>query len=83
MRRMDETTPERVLLEKEKLRRLGDAIALLSESERECLLLRAGRLALSRDRRGAGHRDFHGGRYCGAGSTEISGEMQCVNIREN
>jgi RNA polymerase sigma-70 factor (ECF subfamily) len=41
---LDETTPERVVLEKEKFRRLGKAIALLSESERECLLLRAGGL---------------------------------------
>ena len=41
---LDETTPERVVLEKEKFRRLGDAIARLSESERECLLLRAGGL---------------------------------------
>jgi RNA polymerase sigma-70 factor (ECF subfamily) len=41
---LDETTPERVVLEKEKFRRLGEAIALLSESERECLLLRAGGL---------------------------------------
>ena len=41
---LDETTPERVVLEKEKLRRLGGAITLLSESERECLLLRAGGL---------------------------------------
>jgi RNA polymerase sigma factor (sigma-70 family) len=31
-------------LEKEKLRRLGEAILLLTDSERECLLLRAGGL---------------------------------------
>ena len=37
-------TPEQVLLEKEKFRRLGKAILLLTESERECLLLRAGGL---------------------------------------
>jgi RNA polymerase sigma-70 factor (ECF subfamily) len=37
----DETTPERVVLEKEKFRRLGEAIGLLTDSERECLLLRA------------------------------------------
>jgi RNA polymerase sigma-70 factor (ECF subfamily) len=37
----DETTPERVVLEKEKLRRLSKAIASLSPSERECLLLRS------------------------------------------
>jgi RNA polymerase sigma-70 factor (ECF subfamily) len=42
--RLDETTPEGLVLEKEKLRRLGQAITLLSESERECLLLRAGGL---------------------------------------
>jgi RNA polymerase sigma-70 factor (ECF subfamily) len=42
--RLDETTPEDMVLEKEKLRRLGGAITLLSESERECLLLRAGGL---------------------------------------
>ncbi len=40
----DEATPERVVLEKEKFRRLEEAIRLLSESERECLLLRAGGL---------------------------------------
>jgi RNA polymerase sigma-70 factor (ECF subfamily) len=34
-------TPEQVVLEKEKFRRLGKAIRLLTESERECLLLRA------------------------------------------
>jgi RNA polymerase sigma-70 factor, ECF subfamily len=40
----DQATPERLLLEKEKFRRLGKAIRLLTESERECLLLRAGGL---------------------------------------
>ena len=40
----DEATPEQVVLEKEKFRRLGKAILLLTESERECLLLRAGGL---------------------------------------
>ncbi len=35
-------TPEEVVLEKEKFRRLGRAIRLLTASERECLLLRAG-----------------------------------------
>ena len=40
----DEATPERVVLEKEKFRRLGEAIRLLSERERECLLLRGGGL---------------------------------------
>ena len=39
-----EATPEQVLLEKEKLHRLGKAIFLLTEPERECLLLRAGGL---------------------------------------
>src|SRR5258708_180530 len=39
-----EATPEQVVLEKEKLHRLGKAILLLTESERECLLLRAGGL---------------------------------------
>jgi len=38
---LDETTPERVVLEKEKFQRLAKAIATLSNSERECLLLRA------------------------------------------
>jgi RNA polymerase sigma-70 factor (ECF subfamily) len=38
---LDETTPEQVVLEKEKFRRLGKAIDLLSDSERECILLRA------------------------------------------
>ena len=40
----DDATPEQVVLEKEKLRRLGEAILLLTDSERECLLLRAGGL---------------------------------------
>jgi RNA polymerase sigma-70 factor (ECF subfamily) len=37
-------TPEQKVLEKEKFRRLAAAIRLLAESERECLLLRAGGL---------------------------------------
>ena len=37
-------TPEQVLLRKEKLCRVAAAIQLLTESERECLLLRAGGL---------------------------------------
>jgi RNA polymerase sigma-70 factor (ECF subfamily) len=40
----DSATPEQVLLRKEKLRRVTAAIQLLTESERECLLLRAGGL---------------------------------------
>ena len=40
----DDATPEQVVLEKEKFRRLGKAILVLTESERECLLLRAGGL---------------------------------------
>lgn len=39
-----EATPEQVVLEKEKLRRLGKAMLSLTECERECLLLRAGGL---------------------------------------
>jgi RNA polymerase sigma-70 factor, ECF subfamily len=38
---LDEATPERVLIEKEKFARLGNAIRSLSPAERECLLLRA------------------------------------------
>jgi len=37
----DESTPERIVLEKERFRRLEEAIRLLTDSERECLLLRA------------------------------------------
>jgi RNA polymerase sigma-70 factor (ECF subfamily) len=37
----DQTTPERTVLEKEKFRRLRKAIRQLTESERECLLLRS------------------------------------------
>jgi RNA polymerase sigma-70 factor, ECF subfamily len=37
-------TPEEAVLEKEKLRRLGNAMRFLTDSERECLLLRAGGL---------------------------------------
>jgi RNA polymerase sigma-70 factor (ECF subfamily) len=39
-----EATPERAVLEKEKFQQLRNALRLLSESERECLLLRAGGL---------------------------------------
>jgi RNA polymerase sigma-70 factor, ECF subfamily len=38
---LDEATPERVVLEKEKFRRLAKAIDSLTPSERECLLLRS------------------------------------------
>ncbi len=40
-RALDEATPERVLLEKEKFERLANAIRELTDIERECLLLRA------------------------------------------
>jgi RNA polymerase sigma-70 factor, ECF subfamily len=40
----DDATPEQRVLKKEKFRRLVAAIRLLGESERECLLLRAGGL---------------------------------------
>jgi RNA polymerase sigma-70 factor (ECF subfamily) len=38
---LDEITPERVVLGKEKFQRLVKAVANLTDSERECLLLRA------------------------------------------
>jgi RNA polymerase sigma-70 factor (ECF subfamily) len=38
---LDQATPERKLIEKEKLRDLRSAIRSLTDSERECLLLRA------------------------------------------
>ena len=38
---LDNETPERMLLEKEKFERLGNAIRALASLERECLLLRA------------------------------------------
>src|SRR6202022_259773 len=41
---LDEATPERAVLEKEKFQQLRKAIRLLTASERECLLLRAGGL---------------------------------------
>ena len=41
---LDKETPERMVLEKEKFLRLGKAIGMLAEFERECLLLRAGGL---------------------------------------
>lgn len=40
----DESTPERAVLEQEKFQRLKKAIGLLTDAERECLLLRAGGL---------------------------------------
>lgn len=39
-----DATPEQAVLEKEKFRHLAAAIRLLTETERECLLLRAGGL---------------------------------------
>jgi len=41
---LDEATPETAVLEKEKFGQLEKAMHFLSESERECLLLRAGGL---------------------------------------
>jgi RNA polymerase sigma-70 factor, ECF subfamily len=41
---VDEATPERAVLEKEKFLRLETAMRQLPETERECLLLRAGGL---------------------------------------
>jgi RNA polymerase sigma-70 factor (ECF subfamily) len=38
---LDEITPERMVLGKEKFHRVAKAIAALTDSERECLLLRA------------------------------------------
>jgi RNA polymerase sigma-70 factor, ECF subfamily len=40
----NDTTPEEVVLEKEKFRRLAAGVQALTNSERECLLLRAGGL---------------------------------------
>jgi RNA polymerase sigma-70 factor, ECF subfamily len=41
---VDEATPEEAVLEKEKFCRLRSAVRLLTDAERECLLLRAGGL---------------------------------------
>ena len=41
---VDNATPERAVIEKEKFRRLAKAVRLLTETERECLLLRGGGL---------------------------------------
>ena len=41
---VDDATPEQVVLKKEKFRQVASAIQLLTKSERECLLLRAGGL---------------------------------------
>jgi RNA polymerase sigma-70 factor (ECF subfamily) len=41
---LDESNPEREVLDKEKFQRLQKAIRLLTDSERECILLRAGGL---------------------------------------
>jgi RNA polymerase sigma-70 factor (ECF subfamily) len=41
---VDEATPEQTVLEKEKFGRLRSSVRLLTDSERECLLLRAGGL---------------------------------------
>jgi RNA polymerase sigma-70 factor (ECF subfamily) len=41
---LDQATPERVMLEREKFRHLAKAVSFLTESERDCLFLRAGGL---------------------------------------
>jgi RNA polymerase sigma-70 factor (ECF subfamily) len=41
---LDESTPEGVMLQKEQFRTLASAMQLLTEQERECLLLRSGGL---------------------------------------
>jgi RNA polymerase sigma-70 factor (ECF subfamily) len=41
---IDEATPERAVIEKEKFRRLAKAVQFLTDAERECLLLRGGGL---------------------------------------
>ena len=41
---VDESTPEKAVLQKEKFQQLGRALRELTPSERECLLLRAGGL---------------------------------------
>jgi RNA polymerase sigma factor (sigma-70 family) len=41
---LDERTPERGMLQQEKFRQLAIAVRLLTEQERECLLLRGGGL---------------------------------------
>jgi RNA polymerase sigma-70 factor (ECF subfamily) len=41
---IDEATPEKAVIEKEKFRSLAKAARLLTDSERECLLLRGGGL---------------------------------------
>ena len=41
---LDDATPEQAVIEKEKFRQLSKAIRLLTEPERECILLRAGGL---------------------------------------
>jgi len=41
---IDEATPEQAVLEKERFRQLHGAVCTLTDSERECLLLRAGGL---------------------------------------
>ena len=78
-----EATPERAVLEKEKFQQLGKAIRLLSASERECLLLRAGGFALSRNWRSPGNRNVHSERYGRSRNQKISGEMQCVTFLKN
>ena len=79
---LDEATPERVLLEKEKFKRLGNAIRTLGGRRARMPAAARERLAVSRDRGSAGDRDVDGSRYCGARGEETGGEMQCVNIRE-
>ena len=80
---LEEATPERVLLDKEKFQRLGDAIRALAGCRARMPAAARERVAVSRDRRSAGNCDFHSGRYCGSRRQETSGEMQCVNIRED
>ena len=76
-----EATPEQAVLEKEEIRAArqghqaarGFGTSLRSAARR--------RIALSRNWRGLGHADFHGGGDARSDDQETSGEMQCVTFR--
>lgn len=80
---LDEATPERVLLEKEKFERLGNAIRTLAGPERECLLLRASGLRYREIGEVLGIATSTVADIVERAVKKLAEKMQCVNTRED
>jgi hypothetical protein len=78
----NDTTPEEVVLEKEKFRRLAAGVQA-NEFRAGVPAAQGGRTALPRNRRNLGNSHVHGGRHSGARDDETNGEMQCVTFKGN